>query len=161
MQNIGKFIGKPRTLFLCAAMLALGGGIGAGAVLVTRPDAVMAPARVVPIASLPAASSWPGEAIVTVRGKVAEIYGDRFILSDGSGRALVDTGRGGAGVAAGQSLTVQGRADHGAIRADFLVDANGRVTAVDRHGRRHGHGHGRRGDHDQWREGGLPPATGG
>jgi hypothetical protein len=53
------------------------------------------------------------DGIVTIKGKVAEVYGDRFILADGSGRAMVDTGHDATPATAGAALTVQGRYDDG------------------------------------------------
>ena len=71
-----------------AALLAVGLAGGAGATRLTGPSIEMAPTQAVAIASL---SGRDG--IVTVRGKVAEVYGDRFTLSDGSGKTMVDAGR--------------------------------------------------------------------
>ena len=65
-----------------------------------------------------------GTRIVTVRGKVAEVYGVRFVLADNSGRALVEAGRGRGDqppVATNQLLSVQGRFDHGVLHARYLI----------------------------------------
>ncbi|MEO5867159.1 MAG: hypothetical protein ABIS14_07970 [Sphingomonas sp.] len=115
-----------------AVLLALGAAGGAGAVAATRPGVEMAPANPVAIASLPQRSG-----IVTVKGKVAEVYGDRFVVVDSSGRAMVDVGRDGRGVVqAGAPVTVQGRYDDGQLRASFMVAQDGTVEPVGRGPRR-------------------------
>eukprot|EP01035_Chromulina_nebulosa_P067044 gene67044-91822_t len=59
-----------------AALLALG-ALGGGAVAhMTRPAVEMAPANAVAISSLA-----QRQGIVTVKGKVAEVYGDRFVIA--------------------------------------------------------------------------------
>jgi hypothetical protein len=104
-----------------AVLLALGGAAGAGAVAYTRPPVEMAPTVPTAIAQVPQRSG-----ITTVKGKVAEVYGDRFVLQDGTGRLLVDLGRDGSGqVRAGNALMVQGRYDNGQLRASYLVDPQG------------------------------------
>nr|WP_237352098.1 MULTISPECIES: hypothetical protein [unclassified Rhizobium] len=54
-----------------------------------RPAPEMAPLTPVAISAMPASS------LITIKGKVAEIYGNKFILQDESGKALVETGRAG------------------------------------------------------------------
>lgn len=119
-----------------AALLALGAVGGAGAVSLTRPSVEMAPTVATPVARL---SGTQG--LVTVRGRVAEVYGDRFVVQDGTGRALVAIGRDeGAGISRGSPILVQGRFDDGQLRARFLVDASGQAREVGpggRHGGRH------------------------
>ncbi|RZM03953.1 MAG: hypothetical protein EOP68_19955, partial [Sphingomonas sp.] len=73
------------------------------------------------------------DSIVTIRGRVAEIYGDKFVIADASGRALIETGREGEDgtlVGVGQPVTVQGRFDRGTLHAAFLVGADGKVKAL-------------------------------
>ena len=92
-----------------------------------RPSAQMAPATPIAITALPA---W---GLVTVKGKVAEIFGNKFIVADDSGRALVETGPAGEGggvVAKDEAVTVQGRTENGFIHATFVVRADGRVEAL-------------------------------
>lgn len=109
-----------------AVLLGVGAAGGAGAVQATRPSVEMAPTVATPTARLSATSG-----VVTVRGRVAEVFGDRFVVQDGSGRAMVAAGREGRGtVAIGQPVTVQGRYDEGQLRASYIVDAAGKVTAV-------------------------------
>lgn len=121
-----------------AMLLTLGAAAGAGAVSLTRPHVDMAPTIATPTAKLAQASG-----IVTVRGRVAAIYGDRFLVQDASGRALVDAGRGAStDLRTGSSVLVQGRFDNGQLHAHYLVDASGVVQQVGPppppHGDRHG-----------------------
>lgn len=121
-----------------AILVGLGAAGGAAAVAATRPPVEMAPTVATPITKL-----VDGGGIVTVRGRVAEVYGDHFILQDGSGRTMVGVGREGRGlVAAGAPVTVQGRFDEGVLHASYLVDAQGQVQALEPRGPRpHGPGH--------------------
>jgi hypothetical protein len=106
-----------------AALLAIGAAGGAGAVSLTRPAVAMAPTVPTAVSHLSAARG-----IVTVRGRVAEVYGDRFTVQDGSGKALVDAGPGRpAMLQVGSPIIVQGRFDRGQLRARYLVDTSGTV----------------------------------
>ena len=110
-----------------AGLLALGGATGAVVMAETRPSVSMAPATPVAIRSLSSTG------IVTIYGRVAEIYGNKFIMADASGRALVDTGREGNDgqlVTAGEPVTVQGRFDRGFVHAAFLVGPDNKVLAL-------------------------------
>ncbi|MBY9065241.1 hypothetical protein K7957_20100, partial [Sphingomonas yunnanensis] len=108
-----------RIALLGTALLALGAAGGAGAVALTRPAVEMAPTVPTAVAKLPQSSGT-----VTVRGRVAAVYGDRFVVEDSTGRALVDAGRDSA-PRAGAPVLVQGRYDEGQLRARFLVDSAG------------------------------------
>jgi hypothetical protein len=69
---------------------------------------------------------------VAIKGDVAEVFGNKFVVQDGSGRALVDTGPRGEDrivVAKGEAVTVQGRFDRGVVHADVLAHADGRNEA--------------------------------
>jgi len=153
MVDVKNLLRRPATMWVGgAALLAAGAAGGAGAVGMTRPGVEVAPIRPVAIASLAGRDG----ALVTVRGKVAEVYGDRFTLSDASGKTMVDAGRDGeSNVAAGQDMLVQGRYRDGQFRASFLVDGYGKVQAVGPVGH-HGH-HGRAGPEGPGR-GDVPPA---
>lgn len=103
------------------------------------------------------------DSIVAVQGSVAEIFGNKFVLADQTGRALVDTGSDGRGgiVKQGEVVTAQGRFDGGSLHAVMLVRADGKVETLrrgpGRHGPRHGwHGWGGRG----WDDDAPPPAAG-
>ncbi len=119
---------------LAVALLGIGAAAGgAGGAALSHPAIQMAPTVATPIARL--ATS---QGIVTIRGRVAEVYGDRFVMADGSGRAMVDAGRPDHPPVAGQTISVQGRFDDGQLRAAYLVSADGTVEQV---GPRPGHGH--------------------
>ena len=107
------------------ALVGMGMAAGAGAVSLTRPAVEMAPTVPTPVAKLPAS-----DGTVTVRGRVAAVYGNRFVVEDHSGRALVDAGRDGAGLRTGAPVLVQGRFDEGQLRARFLVDGQNGVREV-------------------------------
>ena len=130
-----------RTSLIAAALLGVGVAGGATAIYMTGPSIEMAPLQPVAIGSLKDDGS-----VVTLRGKVAEVYGSRFVLADASGKALVEAGphESVSLVTAGAPVTVQGHFHDGVVRASFLVGADGKVTAL-RHGGgrhdRHGRGH--------------------
>lgn len=153
-------IGRRQRLGLgAAALIGVGAAGGAGAVALTRPSIEMAPAVVTPIAGL---NSRDG--IVTVKGRVAEVFGDRFVVQDGSGRAMVDAGRDGIGsIARGNAVLVQGRYDEGQLRARFLVDPTGQVREIGpAHGPHEPHGSGgpgRGGPGTRRGDGPPPPAA--
>lgn len=118
---------RSRPFLIGAGLLVIGGLGGAAVIAETRPFISMAPAVPVAIRTL------SSDGIVTVRGRVAEIYGNKFVVEDASGRALIDTGPEGgdaALVAAGQTVTVQGRFDDGFVHAAFLVTPTGKVVAL-------------------------------
>ncbi|MFK0333831.1 hypothetical protein ACIQUB_22190 [Rhizobium sp. NPDC090275] len=110
-----------------AVALAVGVAGGAAAMKMIRPGAEMAPMTPVAIAKMPSSG------LVTVKGTVAEIYGNKFILQDESGKALVETGRAGEGgglVSPNEAVTVQGRFDNGFVHATYLVDKDGKTEAL-------------------------------
>lgn len=139
MDNPSRRLGlPPRMAFTlgAAAILAVGGVAGAFAGHEMRPAIEMAPLRPVAIRNLSADSG-----VVTVRGRVAEIFGNALVVDDGGARALVDTGREGEGralAALGAPVVVQGRFDRGILHASFLVNAAGKVTALGPLGGPHG-----------------------
>lgn len=109
-----------------AGLVALGATAGASAVQATRPSIEMAPTLPTPIAKLPASNG-----VITVKGRVTEVYGDRFVVQDQSGKAMIAAGGEVRGaVTVGQLVTVQGRYDDGQLRASYLVDQNGSIAAV-------------------------------
>ena len=76
---------SPALFAALSVAFAIGGGVTAAALQARRPSLVMlTPA---PITSM---HDWSE---VAVKGQVAEIFGNKFIVQDDSGRALVDTGR--------------------------------------------------------------------
>lgn len=83
--------------------------------------------------------------LVAVKGEVAEVYGNKFVIGDATGRALVDTGRGGEDkvlVKPGEQVTAQGRFDGGFVRASMVVHADGKVDELRAPPPRHDHGPG-------------------
>ncbi|GAA3253953.1 hypothetical protein GCM10020258_11340 [Sphingomonas yabuuchiae] len=86
----------------------------------TRPNVTMAPTVQTPIAKLASTSG-----VVTAKGRVAEVFGDRFVVQDGTGRAMVASNRD-AMPAVGSNVMVQGRYDDGIMHAQYLVGPQGR-----------------------------------
>lgn len=108
------------------ALLAIGAMGGASAASLTRPAIEMAPTIPTPVARLAAATG-----IVSVKGRVAEVYGDRFVIEDSSGRMMINAGnRNEAAIAKGATIGVQGRYEDGQLRASFITTANGQVEQV-------------------------------
>ena len=111
-----------------AAILAAGAALGAGGTRLAqnwRPQRVML-LQPAPIGDMREATP------VAIKGEVADVFGNKFIVKDGSGRALVDTGPRGEDrgiVARGETVTVQGRFDRGVIHAQILAHADGRNEA--------------------------------
>jgi hypothetical protein len=118
------------TLGLAAiGLVAVGGVAGATIGHGLRPPIEMAPTHSVAIRTL--ASS---DGIVTIKGRVAERFGSRLVIDDGSGRTLVDLGPREADDATlaplGSTVSVQGRFDREAFHPSFLVAASGTVTPI-------------------------------
>ena len=110
-----------------AVALAVGVAGGAVAMKMVRPTPEMAPMTPVAISAMPASS------LVTIKGKVTEIYGNKFVLQDDSGKALVETGPAGEGgglVTKDEAVTVQGRFDRGFVHASYLVDKDGKTEEL-------------------------------
>jgi hypothetical protein len=110
------------------AILAAGAALGAGG---TRLAQNWRPQQVLLLQPAPIGAMREGSA-VAARGEVAEIFGNKFIVADASGRALVDTGPRGEDrtlVAKGETVTVQGRFDRGVVHAQLLAHADGRNEA--------------------------------
>lgn len=81
----------------------------------------------------PAAIGDLREAMPTaVKGEVTDIFGNKFVIQDATGRALVDTGPRGEDrkiVARGETVTVQGRFDNGIVHAQLVAHADGHNEA--------------------------------
>ena len=113
---------------IAVAVLVVGAAAGAGGTRLAQrwqPQSVM----LLPPGSI---DRMQDESQVAVKGNVAEIFGNKFVMQDDSGRALVDLGPLGENanaVAKGEAITVQGRFDRGVIHAQVLVHADGRSEA--------------------------------
>lgn len=114
----------------------LAAGIGGIAVAQTPPTPPPPPAigqpQAVMLLTPVAIGKLQASDIVAVKGSVAEIYGNKFILQDDSGRMLVDLGpQGDDGnvVTKGEQVAVQGRFDRGFIAAQVVSHADGRNQA--------------------------------
>lgn len=119
------------------AILALGAAAGAGAMKLTRPPVELAPMTPVAI------SSMQDSSLLTVKGKVAEIFGNKFIVQDESGRALVETGPSGDSgklVNLHEAVSVQGRFERGFLHATYIVRQDGSIQTVGPAGRPPRHG---------------------
>jgi hypothetical protein len=120
---------RSRRAALSVGLLAIGAIAGAGALRVAggiprQASFVLQPS---PIASM---SEWSPAAI---KGQVAEVFGNKFIIADASGRALVETGREGEGgrlVKPSETVTVQGRFERGFVRASVIQHEDGRADLV-------------------------------
>ena len=119
-------------------MLLVGAVAGAVAMKVSHHDerqALLPPVAI---------NAMADDSLVAVKGKVAEIFGNKFIITDATGRTLVDVGPGGSNaalVAQNEEVTVQGRFDDGFVHAGMVIHGDGRVDELrppHPHGPRHG-----------------------
>jgi uncharacterized protein YdeI (BOF family) len=125
-----RFQTSPRLLSagIVIGVLALGVAGGASAnryIQKSRPQSVLL-LQPAPIAQIADRSH------VAVKGQVAEIFGNKFIIQDDSGRTLVETGPRGEGgklVAKGETITVQGQFENGFIHANVMTRADGTSEA--------------------------------
>ncbi|MFC0239753.1 hypothetical protein [Rhodopseudomonas telluris] len=113
---------------IALAVLAVGAAAGAGGVKLAQNWQTPSVMLLQPTAI---DQMQPGQP-VAVKGNVAEIYGNKFVLDDGRGRALIDLGPRGEDVNAvtrGETVTVQGVFDRGVVRAQIVAHADGRNEA--------------------------------
>ncbi len=121
-----------RALIAGAALVAvLTIGIGIGGLVTHRTYSSLAGTQALlnPV-QIGAMKDW---SVVAIKGQVAEIFGNKFILQDGSGRALVETGRAGEDgklVAKDEAVTVAGRFEHGFVRAEIIVKSDGKTVEL-------------------------------
>ena len=121
---------KPSRRLMTGIVVALAVGAAGGAsayryVQKTHPQSVLL-LQPAPIAQMADSSA------VAVKGQVAEVFGNKFIIQDDSGRTLVDTGPRGEGgklVMKGEAITVQGRFENGFIHANVMTRADGTTEA--------------------------------
>jgi len=117
------------TTAAAVAILALGAGIGSVATKHWHGGETAAYAPLPPVA-ITAMTDWSN---VEIKGQVAEIFGNKFVLQDTSGRTLVETGRQGEDAALVQkdeAVTVQGRFEHGFVHAEFIVHGDGKIVSL-------------------------------
>ncbi len=117
-----------RTVF--AAALVAAAIVGAGATTLAQKGRAV---TLVALAPEPVSALKDGTT-AAVKGEVAEIFGNKFVVADGSGRALVETGRRGEDgtlVSKGEPVTVQGRFAHGFLHAAAITHADGHTDALD------------------------------
>jgi uncharacterized protein YdeI (BOF family) len=125
-----RFILTRGRLLAGAAGVMLAAALG-GAALAAGPTDPAQPQAVMLLTPGPI-GKMQSDSPVAVKGTVAEIFGNKFVLQDESGRALVDLGpRGddGNSVTKGEAVTVQGMFDGGFIKGQVLVHADGRAEA--------------------------------
>ncbi len=121
----GKGIPK-RTWVVGALALPLAFG-AAGLSLARNGTATVTPVEPVAIQALAPSGA------TAIKGDVAEIFGNKFVVQDATGRALVETGPAGEGgklVAKGESVTVQGRFENGFLHARVLTRTDGRQDVI-------------------------------
>lgn len=139
-------------------LLAIGGVAGGAVGHAFQPPIEMAPSHVVAIRNL--ASS---DGILTIKGRVAERFGSRLVLDDGTGRTLVDIGPRNQDTTLaplGATVSVQGRFDRSAFHPSFLVDPAGTVTPLGPpHGPHGPHGHPGPGDDEDRGPDRAPPSA--
>ncbi len=112
-----------------AAPLAL----GAVGLSLAQPGQTVTPTPVAPTA----VSALAPSGAIAAKGEVAEIFGNKFVIQDGTGRALVETGRAGEDgslVTKGETVTVQGRFEKGFLHAGLITRADGRQIVLGRPG---------------------------
>jgi hypothetical protein len=110
------------------AILIAGAALGAGS---TRLAQNWQPQRIMLLQPAPIGDMCE-DTPIAVKGDVTDIFGNKFIVQDASGRALVDTGPRGEDrkiVTRGETVSVQGRFDGGVIRAQLIAHADGRNDA--------------------------------
>lgn len=113
---------RPRRRTLVAGAVAAPLAFGAIGLSLAQTGTTVTPVEPTAISAL-----HPSGAIAA-KGAVAEIYGNKFVIQDGTGRALVETGRQGEGgnlVKAGEAVTVQGRFEKGFLHAILITRADG------------------------------------
>ena len=97
-------------------------------------------------------SAMVDDTTVAVKGTVAEIFGNKFIVQDASGRTLIDLGRQQSDwslstaaplVTKDEAVTIQGHFEDGVVRATMLIHADGKADDLRPFGPKHHKGHGR------------------
>ena len=132
MKTIEATARRPRRLTPVALAVALlaAAAAGAGGTVLAHRGPTMA---YIALAPEPVSAMKDG-AMVALQGEVAERFGNKFVLQDGSGRALIETGPRGAGgrlVAQNEPVTIQGRFVDGFVHAVSIRHADGHTDELD------------------------------
>ena len=117
-----------RTALAAALLAACAAGAGAAALAQRGHQVTLVPLPPAPIAAM---KDWSP---VAVKGQVIEVFGNKFVLQDDSGRALIETGRRGESgtlVAKSETVTVQGRFEHGFVHAMAIQHGDGKIVLLD------------------------------
>ncbi|MBE7183224.1 MAG: hypothetical protein INR68_02315 [Methylobacterium mesophilicum] len=118
---------RAKAAFAGLGLLALGLAGGAGA------TAALSPADSTVLMKPVAVNTLQSGTQAAVRGTVGDVFGNKFVLADPSGRALIDSGWRGEGgdlVKPGETVTVQGRFDRGSLHGEVLVRADGAAQSL-------------------------------
>jgi uncharacterized protein YdeI (BOF family) len=110
------------------AILAAGAAAGAGGMKIAQN---WQPRSVMLLQPVAIDRLQPG-GLAAIRGNVSEIFGNKFVVEDGSGRALVDLGPRGENAGAvtkGESVAVQGIFDRGVVHAQVVSHGDGRTES--------------------------------
>ncbi|GHD20834.1 hypothetical protein ACFOEZ_20495 [Tianweitania populi] len=119
--------GRTKAALFGIGLLVLGLAGGAGATAALSPDESTVLMKPVAVNTLEDGTR------AAIKGTVGDVFGNRFVLADQSGRALIDSGWRGEGgdlVKPGETVTVQGRFDRGSLRAEVLVRADGAAQSL-------------------------------
>lgn len=119
--------GRHRLGFAAALVAACAAGAGAATLAQKNRAYAVVPLAPAPIEAMKARNP------VAIKGQVSDVFGDKFVVQDDSGRALVETGPGGEGrdlVARSETVTVQGRFERGSVHAVAIQHADGRLDVV-------------------------------
>lgn len=111
------------------AALLVAAALGAGATTIVERTH-----RTYLVPLTPEAISALRDGDVAVKGRVAEVFGNKFVLQDDSGRALIETGRRGESthlVRLDDAVVVQGRFDHGFLHAAAITKVDGHTVMLD------------------------------
>jgi hypothetical protein len=110
------------------AILAAGAAAGAGGMKIAQN---WQPRSVMLLQPVAIDRLQPG-GLAAIRGNVSEIFGNKFVVEDGSGRALVDLGPRGENAGAvvkGETVAVQGMFDRSVVHAQVVSHADGRTES--------------------------------
>ncbi len=119
---------RNRSLLAGIALAVVGAAVGAGGMKITQ---TRQPKSVVLLQPVSIDKLRSGS-MSAVRGNVSDIFGNKFLVEDGSGRALVDLGPRGENatvVTKGENVTVQGMFERGVVHAQVVSHADGRNEA--------------------------------